>query len=374
MHVAVDANCLAWGWGGIPKVVDRVVRELATHDDIRVDLLANHDGPFTEIPGVGQVTRRLRGAPHWRERFVSPWVARHRPDVLWAPESVLPLRPAVPTVVTVHDLAALLFAGVKSRRHTLAYRTAVRRSVLRATRVIAVSATTAADAQRLFEVEPGRLRTVPNGIDNAFVPGDRDAARAAARKRFGLERPFVLAVGSREPRTGLHVLLDLAGAATGWDVALAGSPSFRSSEFVRRAARLPACRLLGPVTDAELVDLYRAAEALLAPSLYEGFGLTSLEAMASGTPAVIAGGSGGLEEVSGAAAVIVPERSASAWLQGVEEARRNRDELAAAGLELARRFRWPAVAEATLAVLREAATAAPGGYSRGRWRKRATPR
>ena len=285
MHVAVDANCLAWGWGGIPKVVDRVVRELATRDDVHIDLLANHDGPFVEIAGVGQVTRRLRGAPHWRERFLSPWVARHRPDVLWAPEGVLPLRPAVPTTVTVHDLAALLFAGVKPRRHTFAYRTAARRSVHRATRVIAVSATTAADTERIFGVDPDRIRTVPNGIDAAFVPGDRDAARSAARERFGLERPFVLAVGALEPRKGLGVLLDLAAMSTGWDVALAGSPSFGSGELVGRASELPSCRLLGAVTDAELVDLYRAAEALVAPSLYEGFGMTPLEAMASGTPA-----------------------------------------------------------------------------------------
>ena len=374
MHVAVDANCLAWGWGGIPKVVDRVVRELATRDDVHVDLLANHDGPFADIPGVGQVARRLRGGPHWRERFVSPWVGRHRPDVLWAPEGVLPLRPAVPTVVTVHDLAALLFVGVKSRRHTLAYRTAVRRSVRRATRVIAVSATTAADTVRIFGVEPGRLRTVPNGVDDTFVPGDQEAARVAVYERFGLERPFVLAVGALEPRKGLDVLLDLAATATGWDVALAGSASFRSGELVRRAATLPACKLLGHVTDSELVELYRGAEALLAPSLYEGFGLTPLEAMASGTPAVIAGGSGGLEEVSGAAAVVVRERNASGWLDGIEEARRNRDELVTAGLALARRFRWPAVADATLAVLQEAASAPSADYSRGRWRKRTTPR
>ena len=357
IHVAVDANCLAWGWGGIPKVVDRVVREWARRGDVRVDLLANARGPFVDIPGVAQAGRRLRGAPHWRERFVAPWLGRHRPAVFWAPEGVVPLRTPVPAVVSIHDLAALLFPGVKPLRQTLAHRTAARRSARRATRVIAVSRATAADAARLFGVQAGRMRVVPNGVDDAFSPGDRAAARAAMRERFGLERPYVLAVGSLEPRKGLDVLLDVAEGIEGTDVVLAGSPFFRSAPLLERAAALPACRLLGPVDDAHLPDLYRAADALLAPSLYEGFGLTPLEAMACGTPAVIAGGSGGLEEVSGPASIVVPERMAADWLRGIEAARARRDELAASGIRHAASFRWPAVAEATLAVLEEAAGA-----------------
>jgi glycosyltransferase involved in cell wall biosynthesis len=107
------------------------------------------------------------------------------------------------------------------------------------------------------------------------------------RERFGLERPYVLAVGSLEPRKGLDVLLDVAEGIEGTDVVLAGSPSFRSAALLERAAALPACRLLGPVDDAHLPDLYRAADALLAPSLYEGFGLTPLEALAAGVPIVV---------------------------------------------------------------------------------------
>jgi glycosyltransferase involved in cell wall biosynthesis len=359
IHVAVDANCLAWGWGGIPKVVDRIARELAGRDDVRVDLLANTSAPFTDIAGVRQVHRRIKGTTVWREAFVARWIERERPDVLWAPESVLPRRVRSPSVVTLHDLAPLLLPDVKPPRHRLAFRTAVRRSARSATRVVAVSRTTAADAERLFGLAPARVRVVPNGIDASLRPGDREGARALVRERFGIARPFVLAVGSLEPRKGLDVLLDAGALARqrghSWDVVLAGSTGYRGEQLAARARATPGCAVLGAVREDELLALYRAADALCAPSLYEGFGLTPLEAMACGTPAVVAADSGGLVEIAGAAgAVVVDERTGAAWVDGIERARSSADELLRRAQPELERYRWPTVAESLLAVFREA--------------------
>ena len=364
IHVAVDANCLAWGWGGIPKVVDRVVRELVRRDDVRVDLLANTDAPFTDIDGAGQVHRRIRGTALWRETFVARWVERERPSVFWAPESILPRRLAAPSVVTLHDLAALLLPGVKPFRHRLAFRTAVRRSSRSATRVVAVSETTAADATRLFGLAPGSVPVVPNGIDDRLTPGDRAAARELLRERRGLEGPFVVAVGSLEPRKGLEVLLDAAALARvrglPWHVVLAGAEGYRGGELAARARATRGCTVLGPVDEDELVALYRAADALAAPSLYEGFGLTPLEALACGTPAAVAGGSGGLVEIAGeAGAVVVEARTAAAWVEGIERARSSREDVGSRARDALARYRWPAVADSLLSVLRDAAAAAP---------------
>ena len=127
--------------------------------------------------------------------------------------------------------------------------------------------------------------------------------------------------------------------------------------MLAEAARLERCHVVGAVDDDELVDLYRAAEVLVCPSHYEGFGITPLEAMACGTPAVIAADSGGLVETSGSAAVVVAERTGAAWLAGIADAARRRDSLAPIGLALAARFRWPEVAAATAEVLRAAAGA-----------------
>ncbi|HET9508953.1 MAG TPA: glycosyltransferase family 1 protein [Gaiellaceae bacterium] len=362
IHLAVDANCLAWGWGGIPKVVDRVVRELVGRDDVRIDLLANTSAPFTDIDGAGQVFRRVKGTALWRETFVARWLERERPSVFWAPESIVPHRLRIPSVVTIHDLASLLIPGVKPARHRLAFRTGVRRSARSATRVVAVSQTTAADATRLYGLAPERVVVVPNGIDSRLTPGSRDAAEALLRQRRGLEAPFVVAVGSLEPRKGLDVLLDAAALAQGrglpWQVVLAGATAYRGEELAARARATPGCRVLGPVDEDELLALYRAADALVAPSLYEGFGLTPLEALACGTPAVIAGDSGGLVEVAGeAGAVVVATRTAAAWVDGIERARAARAAGAGPAPGTLERYRWPAVAERMLGVLEEAAAA-----------------
>jgi glycosyltransferase involved in cell wall biosynthesis len=117
--------------------------------------------------------------------------------------------------------------------------------------------------------------------------------------------------------------------------------------------------VLSDVGEEDLVALYRAADVVAVPSRYEGFGLTALEAMACGTPAVIAGGSGGLEEISGPAAVVVLRRDAASWVEAIATARRWHDALRRAGLAHARRFSWERAASETASVLREACAQGP---------------
>ncbi|MCU1461630.1 MAG: AprM [Acidimicrobiales bacterium] len=359
IRLAVDANCLAWGWGGIPKYVARVTAELARSGDYDITLLTNSRGAALGIDGVTHVERRLRGGTLWRNAVVAPWLRRHRPDVFWAPETVAPLWVGVPMVITVHDLAALTMPDVKPMRLRVSYRVSVRRAATEAARVIAVSASTARDVERLWHVPPDRVRVIPDAVDDRFTVGDRAGALARVVERWGVSAPFGLCVGSIEPRKGLDVAVQAAGlaraAGSPWQLVIAGDRGHRADDVIATAAATGACRLLGRVTDDELVDLYRAADAVLVPSWYEGFGMTALEAMACGTPAVIAAASGGLEEVSGPAAVVVAERTAEAWWAGIRAASDRRAELVTRGLELAGRYRWPAVAAETGEVLAEAA-------------------
>ncbi|HKO39255.1 MAG TPA: glycosyltransferase family 1 protein [Solirubrobacterales bacterium] len=356
LRIAVDANVLDGPWGGIPKYLSRIADELVAGGD-EVHLLANTRRLTRTVPGAHEVGVRVKGRPIWREAFVPLWLARARADVLWAPESVLPRFSPVPTVATIHDLAALRFPGVKPQHHVRSFETEVARSVRRATRTISVSETTAADVERYYGVGPERVRVVHNGVDEVFTPGDREAALAAVAARWGVRDPFVLHVGSLEPRKGVEVLVEAAALAAraGWRLVLAGSSGF-GSEAVEAAARASgACHLLGPVSEEELLDLMRAAGAFAAPALYEGFGIAPLEAMACGTPAVIAAGSGGLEEISGPAAIVVAERTAAAWQESLETALARPPELIERGLLHAARFRWPAVAAQVRDVLAEAA-------------------
>jgi glycosyltransferase involved in cell wall biosynthesis len=352
LHVAIDANVLEAAWGGIPKYLHRIAEELAAGGD-RVDLLINRRGWTTTIPGAHAVNLRLRGRPLWRELAVPAWMLRHRPDVLWAPEGVLPRRGPLPGVVTVHDLAPLLLPGTKPPALEQEYRTSRPRSARSAARVICVSETTARDVADQWGVPRDRLAVVPNGVDERFRPGDTEIARATVRERYGVQGPFVLHVGSIEPRKGLEVLFS-ASAGADWTLVLAGSPGFKGEGLVADASRAGAVLIRG-ADDDDLVSLYRAAEAVAAPALYEGFGIVPLEAMACGTPAVVAANAGALEEVSGAAAIVVADRDPEAWRAGIAEARRRRPELATTGLAHAARFRWPQVAAATRAVLVDAA-------------------
>ncbi|HEY3864491.1 MAG TPA: glycosyltransferase family 1 protein [Solirubrobacteraceae bacterium] len=358
MRIAIDANVLEGRWGGIPKYIDRIVSELLAIGD-EVDLLANTRHPKRTVPGANAVKVRVKGAVVWRNGFVPLWLAHRGVDVLWAPDSVLPWASPVPTVATIHDLAMLRFPGTKTNAHERHYRTVVPRSAHRATRLIAVSRTTAADIGELWNMSTEKVRIVPNGVDDMFRPGDRDAARSAVQARWAIsDAPFVLHVGALEPRKGLDVLIDAAELAvrTGasWRVVLAGTSGFRSDEIIARAQASGRCSLLGPVGDAELLDLYRAADAFAAPALYEGFGIAPLEAMACATPAVIAADSGGLEEISGAAAIVVRERTAEAWRDALERALAQPPELIERGLAHAAGFRWPAVAAQTRQVFLEA--------------------
>ncbi len=351
LHVAVDANVLEASWGGIPKHLFRVVSELTAGGD-RVDLLVNLRSWESPVPGGRAAPLRLRGRGLWRDLALPVWAARHRPDVLWAPETVLPRHIGVPTVVTVHDLAPLLFPGSKPPAVERAFRTSVPRSVRSATRVICVSETTARDVARHWGVR--QTTVIGNGVDDAFAPGDAEAERRWASRTLGIESPFVLHVGSLEPRKGLGVLIAAAAAQPGWRLVLAGRPG-HEGERIAADAREAGAILLPDVDDDSLARLYRAAEVVAVPSLYEGFGMVPLEAMASGTPAVVAADAGALAEVAGDAAIQVRERRPEAWTRGIAAARERREELIPKGLERAARHRWPQVAAAVREVLRDAA-------------------
>src|SRR4051794_16343850 len=282
-----------------------------------------------DIPGARIVPIRMKGEGAWRELRIPAWIRMHRPDVLWVPGTVAPRRPGVPTVITVHDVAPLLFPGSKPPSSEEAFRTSIPRAVRAAARVICVSQTTADDVARLWGVAPERIRVIPCGVDERFAPGDPDAARAEVRRHFGLDGPYVLHVGSLEPRKGLDVLIAAAAGAP-WRLVLAGGMG-HDGRRIRGAAERAGALLLEGVEDPELLSLYRAADAVAAPAIYEGFGIVPLEAMACGTPALIAVDAGALEEVSGPAAIRVPERTPEAWRAAVEEAGRRRAELAVTG-------------------------------------------
>jgi glycosyltransferase involved in cell wall biosynthesis len=199
--------------------------------------------------------------------------------------------------------------------------------------VIAVSEFTRGEIVELLGVPADRLRVIPNAVGEPF---GREGPAATG--------DYVLAVGTLEPRKNLAAAQQAAGRL-GVELKVVGAQGWGGVEVDG---------WLGRVSDEELAALYRGARCLVYPSLYEGFGIPVLEAMACGTPVVTSTG-GATEEVAGGAAVLVDPHDPTAIAAGIEEAVARRDELRARGLERAARFTWGRVAAETRAVYEEAA-------------------
>ena len=243
----------------------------------------------------------------------------------------------MPLVVTVHDLAVLRRPEAFNRWTRGYSRMLVPRVVREAARVIAVSEFTKRELVELLDVPEERVRVVPNGVGHPFVT---KGGRAGGE--------YVLAVGTVEPRKNLARLAQ-ATRASGVELRVAGSRGWGDVNVNGDGVRF-----LGFVPDEELASLYRGALCVAYPSLYEGFGIPVLEALACGAPVVTSAGTA-MAEVADGAAVLVDPLDPDAIAAGIEEAIARRDELAPLGPPRAAVFTWRAAAETTAAVYRELA-------------------
>ncbi len=269
----------------------------------------------------------------------------------------------LPTVITVHDTTFLTHPDCHTPASRLYLALAARASVRRATRIIAVSQATAVDTVRYLGADPDRVRVVHEGVDPRFRPQPEAEAHAHVADRLGLRRPYVLFLGTLEPRKDVDVLVRaferLAPDHPDLELVLAGAKGWRADALLRRIEASPVrgrIRRLGHVPDEHLPALYTAAAVFAYPSRYEGFGLPPLEALACGTP-VVAADAASLPEVVGAAGSLVRPGDSEALAAALDRLLQPgaRAALAPHAKEQASRFTWTRAADATRAVYREAA-------------------
>lgn len=377
MKIALSTSVIARGRSGVGQYVLALVRALlpaaATHEftlfTLEEDLgLFQFAAPVMRLEPVAERHRPALRNIAWHQTVLPHLLRRGRFDVVHIPSyrRMLWSRPCA-TVATIHDLAPFCLARKYDPLRMFYGRVVARRLARRQDEIIAVSEMTAEGVRRHFQVPADRISVVPNGLNHqVFRPLDPAHARARVCAPRGLSAPFFLYVARLEHPAKNHVRLiaafnrfkDETGSA--WRLVLGGG-DWHGAEAIHDAVETSPHRnhivRLGFVPDSDLADWYCSADVLVFPSLFEGFGLPPIEAMACGCP-VLSSRRGALAEVVGdAAGILEPEDTAqmAAQLGRIASDPAERRRLRAAGLQRARRYDWDAAARSTLAVYERAA-------------------
>jgi glycosyltransferase involved in cell wall biosynthesis len=379
MHIAINAHLLAhtrsFRRAGVSHYIEQLLQHLARVDQTNqytifttrgLDAAALGLPPHFTIQPSRFPTINPRVRIPW-EQFLAPLILRRqRADLFHGTLNVVPLACPVPSVVTIHDLAFIRFPYTFRSYNRTYLDLATRVSVRRATRILAVSEHTRREVVGLLGVPAERVVVTPNAARVHFRPPAAEAL-AAFRTRHSLPEQFVLYVGTLEPRKNLTTLLDayaqiarqsavplLVGGGKGWmyDAVFARLEALGLRDRVH---------FVGYLDEEELPLWYAAARLFVFPSLYEGFGMPPLEAMACGTP-VVTSNSSSLPEVVGDAGLMVAPMDVDALADAImrllsDEALHA--DLRERGLRRAQQFAWHTTAERTRDAYGQAGLTAP---------------
>lgn len=375
MQVGLNAHLLSRQAGyrqaGIHSYIQHLLHHLPTADKhLRITVFTGqaHGGPGRTPNALHWRTSRWSTERPWAriawEQLAQPW-ALYRAGVhlLHAMAFVSPLISTVPAVITVHDLSFLRFPERFRPANRLYLSTMTRLSCRRARRIIAVSQATANEVVRLLGVPIERVDVVPHGVQHArFHPCPSSQVESLRRER-DLPARFVLFLGTLEPRKNLTTLIK-AFARTkalrqGVKLVIAGGKGWYYREIFAHVERLNLADTVlfpGFVPDEELALWYNAALVFVYPSLYEGFGMPLLEAMACGT-AVIGADASCMPEVVGDAGLLAPPHDVDELAASLDRLLDDADlraDLSRRGRERAATYTWEATARATVASYRRA--------------------
>jgi len=368
--VAIDVRHLGdFGYGTYIRNLIRAMGELERELQFVLIAKAGGVGELGPLPPNFRMVAYPREDSNLFENFAFPWfVRRLGADVIHIPLNNVPIFIPKPYIVTIHDMSSLMFdyaSDPQGRLHLWRFR----RGLLRADRVIAVSGATRRDVLNLMNIPASRVLKIYNAIDPGFLTIESDAKkRQEVLDRYQIDYPYLLYAGSVNPRKNVARIVE-ALALLRQD--LVEHPKYKDLRLViigDQMSKYPALRravhqsrvkdvvrFLGFVKREELKVFYQQAEVFVFPSLYEGFGLPPLEAMALGTP-VVSSGVSALPEVVGDAAMIVKPENVFDIARGVREVLLDdglRSDLIAKGYQQVKRFSWYDTARQVLETYRD---------------------
>lgn len=364
LHIAIAGRALDLPFGGVKTAVLAILRELAQIGAPHRFTLYTPDARHA-IAGMDHVTLR---APHkalWDHAVLPLRLAHQRPDVVWFPHNVISLGWHGPSVVTIYDLAYFPVPQIPAREYApldAAYmRLAIPPSLRSASRVMAISRWTADEAVHWCGTDPAKMAVIPLAVDPLFRPIVPELARSIVEPLIG-DGPFFLYAGGLSPRKNIRMLVESFGAVAAYIphrlVITAGILSGETSiaDLIERYQLHGRVLQIGEVGGEQLRALYNTADALVYPSLYEGFGLPPLEAMACGCLAICSDATS-LPEVVGDAALLLDPHDGAVWSDALLRCANDdalRHELRAARLRRAAQFSWARTARALLGLLENA--------------------
>jgi len=361
--VGFDATPLLPPRAGVGNYLARLLKALLAVDPDRAYLLYSKAPLDVVEPALaGAVRAPGHFVPSywlWMQTVLPVVVHRTRPDICHYVNGLAPLLQPRPFVLTVHDMSLFRHPRHHPWSRLLTVRAVFRLAVKRAAALIAVSEFTRSELLEVLRPPPEKVHVVYEAAPDDFGPETDPTALTALRRRYELPDSFILTVGTLEPRKNLIRLLRAFRTVRdlGFDGALllVGPRGWLMSRFAPEIQALGLAdhvKCVGYVPEADLRGLYSAATILAYPSLYEGFGLPVVEAMACGTP-VLSSARSALAEVCGDAAVLVDPESELAVAHGVARLLRDRElreHLRERGFARAATFSWRQAAQQVLRV------------------------
>lgn len=366
MRIGIDISTLTKSPDGVNCYLLNLVEHLSLIDGENSYFLYTNRRINLRIPRVNiknnNFVLRQSNNSHrliWMQCQLPFLLKKDRIDVLHSPCYNTPLVSGVPSVVTVHDASSSLFPEQFVLKHRFVYSTLVPLSAKKASRIIAVSEHTKQDIIKLFKISESKIDTIHEGVNKTFYPRRNDEVDSV-KHRYNIEGNYVLFVGTLQPRKNLVYCIKAFNLLNmEYKLVIAGKKGWFYDNIFRTVRQLNLVSqvvFLGHVPEEDLPLLYSGASLFVFPSLYEGFGLPPLEAMACGAP-VIASDTSCFPEILDKSAVLVDPHNVRQFADEMSKIlldRQLRKKMTSLGLERVKQFNWEKTARETLKTYSEA--------------------